>query len=266
MDPLQKITSRDNPRLVEARKIRDGKVPGKIFIEGQRLAAEALRSGLTITECFVAEEFRNRDLLQAVGKRSAIIELPVNTFGSIADTQNPQGVVLIAERPQCTLADIEKGLVSSHLPMILFFSEINNPSNLGAVLRTAEAVGVSGIITSRGSADIYSAKALRSAMGATFRLRIAEGVFFDEALKWAGDHDLQTTASASTAEISYTEVNWKIPRLLIFGSEAHGLSENQLQAVNETIRIPLENHVESLNLAVAAGILLFEAKRQAESV
>ena len=80
MNRLQKITSRDNPSLVKVRKIRDGKVPGKIFVEGQRLAAEALRSRLTITDCFVAEEFRNRELLREAGERSRISELPDHTF------------------------------------------------------------------------------------------------------------------------------------------------------------------------------------------
>jgi len=265
MNRLQKITSRDNPSLVKVRKIRDGKVPGKIFVEGQRLAAEALRSRLTITDCFVAEEFRNRELLREAGERSRISELPEKLFHSIADTQSPQGIVLIAERPQCTLAAIEGSLASSHLPMVLYFSEINNPSNLGAVLRTAEAAGVAGVITSRRSADIYSTKALRSAMGATFRLSVVENIFFDDVLKWAGDHELITTATIATAELSYAELNWKRPRLLIFGSEAHGLSIDHLEAVTERISIPLENDVESLNLAVSAGILLFEAKRQART-
>lgn len=262
MDPIQKITSRDNQRLVEARKIRDGKIPSRIFVEGQRLAMEALRSEATFTDCFIAEKFRNADLLQAVGKRSAIVELPRNIFDSIADTQSPQGIILIAERPRSDLASIDSGLAGSPLPMALYFSEVNNPSNLGAVLRTAEAAGVAGVITSRGSADVYSTKALRAAMGATFRLPVVEGVFFDDVLKWAGDRELITTAAVATAELRYTELDWKMPRLLIVGSEAHGLSKNQLEAVTEKIRIPLENDVESLNLAVAAGILMFEAKRQ----
>ena len=102
-------------------------------------------------------------------------------------------------------------------------------------------------------------------MGAAFRLPVVESVFFDDVLKWAGDQDLMTTATAATADRSYTELDWRMRRLLIFGSEAHGLSNDQLEAVTERIRIPLENDVESLNLAVAAGILLFEAKRQIES-
>jgi len=265
MDPMQKITSPDNHRLVEARKIRDSKLPNKIFIEGQRLAAEALASGLEITSCFVNEEFRNKDLLKAVGRKANIVELPANIFDSIADTQSPQGIILIAERPRCTLATIESRFVGPRPPMVIYFSEINNPSNLGAVLRTAEAAGVAGVITSHRSADIYSTKALRAAMGAAFRLPVVESVFFDDVLKWAGDQDLMTTATAATADRSYTELDWRMPRLLIFGSEAHGLSNDQLEAVTERIRIPLENDVESLNLAVAAGILLFEAKRQIES-
>jgi len=266
MEPFQKITSRDNPRLVEARKIRDGKVPDKIFVEGQRLVTEVLRSGLNIAACFVAEEFRNRELVKAVAARSEIVELPAKLFESIADTQSPQGIVLIAKRPQCTLATIESRLAAAPLPVVIYLSEINNPSNLGAVLRTAEAAGVAGIIGSRDSTDVYSTKALRAAMGASFRLPAVENVVFYDVIEWAGNLELVTTASSASAECTYTQVDWRRPRLLIFGSEAHGLSERQLESVDETVRIPLENGVESLNLGVAAGILLFEAKRQTEIV
>ena len=146
--------------------------------------------------------------------------------------------------------------------MFLFLKEINNPSNLGAIVRTAEAAGAIGVIVSKGSADVFSPKALRSAMGSSFRLPVWENAEFSEVLGWAKVHDLVTVAADILGTSSYTDIDWRIPSLLIFGSEAHGLGELELAAIDKTVLIPMENGVESLNLAVSAGIILFEARRQ----
>lgn len=263
MNEIEKITSRDNQRLISVRKVRDGKAPERIFVEGRRLVEEALRSAIAISECFVVEDFQDMDLLNAVGMRTTrIAEISEKVFATIADTQQPQGIILIAKRPNTSAERIKNGLDSASLPIVIFLDEINNPSNLGAVLRTAEAAGVGGIIVSKNSADTYSPKALRAAMGAAFRLPVWENANFDEVLAWAKEGNLTTTAADIAATISYTEVDWEKPRLLIFGSEAHGLSAENLENTDEIIAIEMENGVESLNLAVSAGIILFEAKRQ----
>ncbi len=262
---IEKITSRDNQRLVNARKVRDGKDPSRIFIEGGRLVNEALRSRMVIEECFCDEDFRDRELLSVVDtKTQKIAEMPGRIFRSITDTDNSQGIILIAERPKDGVAAIEKHLISrkSALPIVLFLKEINNPSNLGAILRTAEAAGVAGIAISENSADVYSPKSLRAAMGSSFRLPIWDQALFVDVLLWARKWGLESTAADVGAEKSYTQIDWHQPRLLIFGSEAHGLNETDLDRIDEQMQIPLENDVESLNLAVSAGIILFEAKRQ----
>lgn len=261
MTEFEKITSRDNQRLVDVRKIRDGKVTDRIFIEGRRLAAEALRSDILVSECFVAQGFGDRELADAIVERTnSIVELPERLFKTIADTDQPQGIVLIAQRPKTGPASFESE--SGALPVTLFLKEINNPSNLGAIMRTGEAAGVAGVIVSKRSADVYSPKALRSAMGSTFRMPVWENAELDEALKWARESNLMTTAADVSASVSYAEIDWKRPRLLIFGSEAHGLDGGELSKISDLIKIPMSNNVESLNLAVSAGIILFEAKRQ----
>ena len=191
----------------------------------------------------------------------AIVELPDKIFRSIADTEQPQGIVLIAKRPKTSIENIESRITSALLPIVIFLKEINNPSNLGAILRTAEAAGVAGVIVSKNSADVFSPKALRGAMGASFRLPVWDNAGFDEVLRWA-KRKLVTTAADVSVSAGYTQIDWKTPRLLIFGSEAHGLNPSELEQINEMITIPMENAVESLNLAVSAGIILFEAKRQ----
>lgn len=263
MREIEKITSRDNRRLVYARKVRDGGVPEKIFIEGKRLAAEAVRSGITIDECFVVEGFRDRELRRSVEGRTAnIAEVSEKSFHTVADTIQPQGIVLIARRPRGLPEGIEGRLGRSVLPLVVFLNEINNPSNLGAVLRTAEAAGVAGVVVSQNSADVFSPKALRASMGASFRIAIWENAHFEEAMNWANAMNLIVTAADVSASVIYLDTDWQVPRLLLFGSEAHGLSKSELFSSEDRVRIPLDNHVESLNLAVSAGIILFEARRQ----
>ena len=263
MNRIEKITSRDNRRLVSVRKVRDGKTGDKIFIEGKRLAAESLRSDIEIEECFVVEGFHERELVDSIAKTGATIcEVTERIFDSIADTDQPQGIIVIAKRPILKPEFVDYNFNNAALPVVIFLKEINNPSNLGAILRTAEAVNVAGIIVSKRSADVYSPKALRSAMGASLRLPIWENAEFDGVMSWAKERNLATMAADISGTVSYDQIDWKTPSLLIFGSEAHGLSEMELEALDKKIRIPMENGVESLNLAVSAGIILFEAKRQ----
>lgn len=271
MNNLPIISSRDNQRLVRARKVRDRHISGKIFLEGKRLSEEALRSDLAIEECFVSEKFvnsvDNADILKRLGETSRFVfELPDRVFHTIAATDHSQGVILIAERPEHTKETIENSIsTGSSLPIVLVLFQINNPANLGAVLRTAEAAGIAGIIVTESSTDVYSPKSLRASMGAALRLPVWTDITLDAAIAWAGEFGLEATATDAQSTASHTEIDWLKPRLLIFGSEAHGLNESQLEFVRERIRIPMENQVESLNLAVATGIILFEAKRQIQS-
>ncbi|MBP9664940.1 MAG: RNA methyltransferase [Pyrinomonadaceae bacterium] len=254
------ITSRDNARLVNARKVRDGKMRDHVFVEGRRLVEEALRSSVVLDECFAAESFGGAELLDNIASRCEVRRVADRLFASIADTDTPQGIVVIAQRPTATLADID--VAGADVPLVLFLKEINNPSNLGATFRTAEAAGIAGVITSSGSADAFSPKAMRAAMGSNLRLRAVEGVTFDDAIKWARQNGLVTTATAADGALSYVDIDWKQPRLVVLGSESHGLSDRELAAFDATVSISMANDVESLNVGVAAGVMLFEARRQ----
>lgn len=263
MKETEKITSRDNRRLVHARKVRDGRIAEQIFIEGRRLAKEALRSGIELDECFVTESFDDGDVLDMVSQLGvSIANLPDRIFGSIADTKQSQGIILIGKRPASALELIEGRLKRSRIPIVVFLEAINNPSNLGAILRTAEAADAAGVIVSKNSADVFSPKALRSAMGSAFRLAVFDHADLWDILRWARSVDLVIMGASANGDKSYLDIEWNIPRLLILGSEAHGLSESDMKQVDEVIRIPMDKKVESLNLAVSCGIFLFEAKRQ----
>jgi TrmH family RNA methyltransferase len=265
---MQKITSRENAKLKLARKVRDGSERELIFIEGVRLAEEALRSDILIKDIFLLEGFdpseRAADLLKAFHARTASLnEVPEKLFHSIADTKTSQGIILIGEKPDASRRNFEANLtLAENLPIVLLLHEVNNPSNLGAILRTVEAVDAAGVIVSNNSADAFSPKSLRASMGAGLRLNIWANADFDEVLDWARGRNLISTAADVNARISYTEIDWNAPRLLVFGSEAHGLSAADFRKIDEGLIIPMENGVESLNLAVSCGIILFEARRQ----
>lgn len=265
---VTKIESRDNPRVKHVRRVRDGRVHQQIYIEGMRLAEEAVRSRVEIEGLFCSRTFvdsdRKRDLLESVSQQCrGLYELPDRLFSSIAETKTAQGIVLIGRRPDADVATFEQkcDLNTKALPVVVMLTEVNNPSNLGAVLRTAEAAGAAGLIVSRNSTDPFSAKALRSAMGSAFRLPIWYQADENEVLEWARRKSLEIIAATGNGESEYSSVEWTKPALLIFGSEAHGLDSNVIKAAT-TVRIPMSEPVESLNLAVSAGVILFEARRQ----
>ena len=264
---MLKITSRDNQKIKHAGKVRDGFSNDEIFVEGWRLAEEAARSNLKISEVFFTADFsqteRGRIFLQNA-ETSNLAEVSDKIFNSLTDTKNSQGIVLICEKPKTGKSLIEKNLENNpkKFPLLVLLHQINNPSNLGAIFRTCEAVNVSGVITTKNSADAFSPKSLRGAMGATFRLPIWKDADFHEALDWAKKKNFASVCADVNAEKSYLEIDWRRPRLLIFGSEAHGLTEEERGKIDEGLIVPMENNVESLNLAVSCGVILFEAKRQ----
>lgn len=264
---MQKITSRDNQKIKFARKVRDGKEKDAIFIEGVRLSEELLRSDLKIFECFVSESFspNNQEILQKISNKSDnLSEIPDKIFSSLSDTKTSQGIILIAEKPKSGKNELKEIFARNFekFPFLVLLHRINNPSNLGAILRTCEAVRIEGVILTSNSADVFSPKSLRSAMGAAFRLNFWTNADFDEVLDWARERKLTTVCADINAKKSFWEFDWLNPTLLIFGSEAHGLTASELGRVDESLHIPMESEVESLNLAVSAGIFLFEAKRR----
>lgn len=264
---MQKIISRDNQKLKFARKIRDGREDEFIFVEGVRLAEEFFKSNLNTFDCFFTNDFveneRNKQLLNQISaKTENLFEIPEQIFNSLSDTKNSQGLILIGEKPRTGKVKINlESTAFQKFPIIVLLHEINNPNNLGAILRTCEAVGVSGIILTKNSADVFSPKSLRSAMGASFRINIWTDAEFETVLEWAKQNDLATLCADVNSEKNLWEIEWKSPRLLIFGSEAHGLSEYERNKIDEGLIIPMEETVESLNLAVSCAIVLYEAKR-----
>ncbi len=266
---MLKITSRDNQRLKYARKVHQGRIKDAIFAEGVRLAEEVLRSEAEIFDVLYTESFqqttRGREFLELIESRKIdCAEVSEKVFNSLSDTKHSQGIIVISAKPATGKLSIETHLQKTEprFPLVILLHQISNPTNLGAILRTAEAAGVSGVILTKDSANVFSPKALRGAMGATFRIPIWSDVDFFEVLDWSKDKNFTSVCADINADKNYLEIDWQKPRLLIFGSEASGLSQEERGEIEESLIIPMENNVESLNLAVSCGIIIFEAKRQ----
>ena len=260
-----KITSRDNSLLRRARAVRDSKIDDLIFIEGLRLCEEALSSKLEIEAVIYTDHIARKDRaaslirnLNSLAKNSA--EVSEKLLESISYTKTPQGIVVLAARPtndQNSFADKQPAS-----PLLVILHEINNPVNVGAIVRTAEAAGATGIIAAANSADPFSAKALRGAMGSAFRVPIWSGPTFNEAIAWCHSRKIRTIAADLSGAATHTDVDWRQSSAIIVGRESSGLSPDEVSATDASVRIPMHGAAESLNVAVAAGIILFEAARQ----
>ena len=260
-----KITSRDNPLLRHARAVRDGKARESIFVEGLRLCEEALRSNLKIDSVIFSEQIAKKDraarlieeLESVAGKSASISE---KLLATISFTKTPQGIIVLAARPQLTVSEFKKR--QSTRPLLVILHGINNPVNVGAILRTAEAAGATGVVITTGTADPYSSKSLRGAMGAAFRLPVWNGPRLQQVIDFCREQDIRTVATRAAASNGYLDFDWRKPFALIMGGESTGLTDEELAAADAIVTIPMQGSTESLNVAVAAGILLYEANRQ----
>jgi TrmH family RNA methyltransferase len=261
------ITSRDNSLLRHARAVRDGKETGSIFVEGLRLCEEAVRSDLKIEAVIYSDRIAQKDRatqviheLEEVAPKSASVSEQL--LASISYTKTPQGIIVLAARP--TITEKEFARRQANTPLLVILHGISNPVNLGAILRTAEAAGATGALTTAGTTDPFGPKSLRGAMGATFRLPIWTDVDYVRAVEWCRKRSIQTVCADVEATQTYDEFDWRQPTALILGAESAGLSTAEIAAANQAIKIPMKGSTESLNVAVAAGILLYEAHRQRE--
>ena len=260
------ITSRQNPSVRHARNVRDGRVKDQIFVEGLRLCEEAVSAGLEIETVFVTQRMKDDDRaarllarLEGAGRR--VLTVSESVFDSFSDTRTPQGVAALARRPP-TGPEVVEAALPGDAPLLVVMHRVGNPSNAGAMLRVAEAAGATGAVTTEGSTDLFSPKALRGAMGSAFRLPLWTGARLEEVLAFCRARGVRTVSAAASAPSAHTDLDWTHARAVILGPEGEGLSADEAGAADEQVRIPMRAPVESLNVAVALGVILYEAARQ----
>ena len=272
MKNLQIITSAANPiiRLTSAvvHTQRRAAKEGLFTVEGLRLAEMAAVSDWQIRHALVTERAltgeRTRALVELLVERGIPAALVTeNIFATLAETDNPQGLVLLAERRERGALDaLAAGRSTDEPPLYIALDRVQDPGNVGTILRTADAVGVTGVILLRGSADIYSGKVVRATMGSLFHVPFVTGVTVEELAGFAQKEGLQFLATSCDAGAeTHFSADFRRGSIVVFGNEANGVSE-EILTVSQHIYIPMRGSAESLNVSTAVTAVLYEALRQ----
>jgi TrmH family RNA methyltransferase len=253
------ITSRQNPLVKKIQEIRDDRDSPYIFIEGSKLIQEALTSQLPIEILISRLPLTEVPFSQQAQESYYVSE---SVFDAMTDVKNPQALLAIVRRPLWSWDDLRK---RAPAPVVIL-SGLQDPGNTAAIIRTAEAAGAAGVLTTSGTAHLFSPKALRGAMGSTLRLPSIEHRSVEEItreLKGIGYAMVGTTVLKNKAQVyAYTDLDWKKPWALILGQEGQGLSKEWQSEIETFVHIPMVSPVESLNVAATAAILLYESVRQ----
>jgi TrmH family RNA methyltransferase len=258
------VRSRTNPLFKRLRALKSGTRRGGelCLLEGPRLVDEALASGVAIAEAAASPRAEARAAtaatLATLRERAVPVRrLTESLLASLSETETTQGLVALARRPAFDEERLYDGT-----PLVLVAMGIQDPGNLGGLLRTAEAAGATGAYLTEGSADPLSWKALRGSMGSALRLPQVWGLPAAAVLDRLGERGIPALAATVDGETRYDSVDLATPVALLVGPEGAGLPESVARRASARLRIPLASSVESLNVGVAAGLLLFEAARQ----
>ncbi len=246
------VSSRANTRVKQLRAA----FGGLVAIEGDHLLEEALRSGMVLKTVFVSER---RTVPGIVPRSVELLRLTDEVFASVVETQSPQGVAALIIPPVHTLKDV----MGAAAPLILIAAGLQDPGNLGTLVRSAEAFGAAGVLTTPGTVSAWNQKALRASVGSVFRVPVV-GVTAEEVagLKQRGVRLLATVGAEDAGVMAAQDVNLSGACALMIGNEGAGLAAEWMEMADASVTIPCPGPVESLNAAVAGSLLLYEASRQ----
>ncbi len=252
-------------RLRGIKKLHESKEraeKGLFLIEGIRLLEEAVKEGISIDEALytvrVEESIRGCHLLASLKKKRTILS-PVSekAMESISGTESPQGVLAVARQLRWTFKDLTK-----QKRAVIIACGLQDPGNLGTIIRSADAGGCGGVFTTQNSVDIYNSKVIRATMGSIFRVPVMKFDDTEEAISALKKEGYQIVATTAHSMSSYLDPDYMKPTAFLIGQEGSGLSDEVLESADKKVFIPMKKGVESLNAAVSASILIYEAFRQ----
>ena len=260
------ITSVSNQQIKHVSKLmkssRERREQGVFPVEGIRMFKEIPREDMV--KFYVTEEFMNRNGLADEWQEGIHYEIVTESvFKEISDTRTPQGVLAIVKRHSYRRENILKCSESQniHAPCVLLLENLQDPGNLGTILRTAEGAGVTGIMMSRDTVDIYNPKVVRATMGAIFRVPFVYEEDIVEGAEWLKQQGI-TCYAAHLDGTGVYEQNYKSATCFFIGNEGNGLTDKLTECADRKIKIPMMGQVESLNAATAATVLIYECMRQ----
>lgn len=267
------ITSTSNPRvknLIQLQKKGKARRDQQVFVvEGIKMVLEAPKERLKeiyMSESFAKDEAHAKAAHKKASEAGCFLEvLSDKVFKEASDTMTPQGIMAVVEMKTCTweeLLGVTAGKNKSQEKLILILESLQDPGNLGTILRTGEGAGIDGVIMNRTSVDPYMPKVIRSTMGSIYRMKVAIADDLTEVVKKMRDDGVRVYAAHLKGKKSYYEQDYRKGTCFMIGNEANGLTDTLADMATDYILIPMSGQVESLNAGVASALLMYEAKRQ----
>jgi TrmH family RNA methyltransferase len=260
---MKRITSRQNALVARFRAVARGDEAG-LLLDGPHLVAEALSARAPILQVVVTadglERADVRSLVEQAERRgTAVASVSPAVMAAVSPVRSSSLIVALAERPP-----VDSERLFAGTPLVVIACGVQDPGNLGAIVRVAEAAGGTGVITAGGSADPFGPKALRGSMGSALRLPVL-AIGADDAVSRSRQHGCRVLAAVPHGGRPIFEVDLRKPVAVLIGGEGAGLTLSLISAADERLSIPMQAPVESLNAAVTAALVLYEARRQRAS-
>lgn len=260
---VNEITSSSNAlvkriRLVHSRSGREKE--GAFLVEGVKLFDEAVKNKIAIEAVVISKTFMDSDFSPdaVAGSVSKIAVVDDKLFSQLATTETPQGLIAVARLKRWKLDEVFSGVA----PLVVVADRVQDPGNLGTMMRTALAFGATGMLITEGSVDAFNPKVVRSSAGAMFALPFIEDISIEDAVAECRGNGLKVFALSADGDMKLGEVDFRKPSAVLLGNEANGLSEDVEDAADHVVSIPMDVKSESLNVAIACAITLYEASSQ----
>lgn len=259
---MQTITSKDNELIKHIRKLKDKKYrdeSNEYVVEGVKLVEEAVKENAKIKQIIVCEdttrtyEIPTHIMLEIA--RYECISVSDKIFNIITQVTNPQGIMAIIEK------NAQDAQIDYSQDIIVVLDDVQDPGNLGTILRTVDSIGLNQIIVSKGTADAFNSKVVRSTMGAIFRIKIIEVENLAQEIKEMRKHHFKLMVTSLQTKNSIYDIDFN-KKIIVIGNEANGVSKEIQDMADEKAKIPMLGRTESLNASVAAGVVMYEYVRQ----
>jgi len=263
MGRVRRITSRGNPLVARFRDAARGRGPdGTVLLDGAHLVSEAIRSRVALEIVAIVDTTIDSALhdMEAIAARSGaeIVRVPATVMAAMSPVRQPSGIVALAN---VNRAELDNAL-AHQMSLLLVLDGVQDAGNVGAIIRAAEACGATAVVTTRGTADPFGWKALRGAMGSTFRVPVASCASVEDVVERLRNRGIRVLATVPRGGTPLPLCNFRQPIAVLLGSEGAGLSDELIARADEQISIPMRAPVESLNVAVSAALVLYEASNQ----
>lgn len=259
---MQIITSKDNELIKHIRKLKDKKYRdeyNEYVVEGIKIVEEAVKENVKIKQIIICNDTTKTyeiptHIMLEIAKYECIY-VTDKIFNLITQVTNPQGIMAIIEK------NSKENEIDYTQDIILALDDVQDPGNLGTILRTADSIGLNQIVVSKGTADAFNSKVVRSTMGAIFRIKIIETQDLIRTIKEMKKHHFKLMVTSLQTENSIYDINFN-KKIIVIGNEANGVSKEIQDMADEKAKIPMFGRTESLNASVAAGIVMYEYVRQ----